>query len=124
MITLEQHLEDHMYVDTYDGWESCECGWREEQERRSESGSIFTHAAHVAATWHEARTVRTVEELDALPIGSVVQEIGEEHTWIRHGSLWHCSCDGTDVPWSSPALFEEQGGEPLLVIWHPEGGAA
>lgn len=54
MITLEQHLEDHMYLDTYDGWESCECGWREEQERLSE-GSIFTHAAHVAATWREAQ---------------------------------------------------------------------
>lgn len=55
-----------MYVDTYDGWESCECGWREEQERRSESGSIFTHAAHVAATWREVEQDERQTEMAAI----------------------------------------------------------
>ena len=29
MITLAQHLAAHQYTDTCDGWESCDCGWRE-----------------------------------------------------------------------------------------------
>ena len=113
MTSLEQHLTDHEYLDTFDGWESCECGWREEIERRSETGSVFTHAAHVADTWRESRTVRTVEELDALPQnsmtldpqGRVWQHIREQ--WVALGRL--------HAPSSVPF--------PVTILWTPEDGA-
>ncbi len=126
MITLERHLEEHEYLDTVDGWESCECGWREELERRSDTGSIFTHAAHVAATWREARTVRTVEELDALPIGSILLDTGgltpSLYTKTRGG--WLLGDDRLWIPWQ--ILRPGDGRMPPvvhLILWTPEGGA-
>lgn len=57
----------------------CACGWHVPDELEEEylDGDVakFTlaHAAHVAAALREARTVWTVEELDALPVGTVTE---------------------------------------------------
>lgn len=106
-LNLEQHLDAHMYVDTYDGWESCECGWREEQERRSESGSIFTHAAHVAATWREARTWTIRSDLDSADPDTVVQCMCEGKPVVL--AINEMCCSGCYYP-------------PYLVVWTPEDG--
>lgn len=122
-ITLERHLAEHV-ADIEAGdldvapFASCACGWH------MRLGYERDWAKHVADTWREVRTVTTVEQLDALPVGSVVQEESEQHTWIRHGWLWHCSCDGCDIEWSTTGLFDEQQREPLLILWTNQDGAA
>ena len=47
---------------------TCMCGWEEPIRGRDVTA---LHRAHVVAAIREARTVRTVGELDALPDGSV-----------------------------------------------------
>ncbi|MGC5258395.1 hypothetical protein ACPXCG_18800 [Gordonia sp. DT218] len=93
---------------------TCACG---------ESMHPNSYAAHVSSVWEEERTIRTVEELDALPVGAVVQELPAEHTWIRHSTAWHCSCDGTDVEWSTAEVVHEATCRPedrLIVLYLPE----
>lgn len=134
MTSLEQHLTDHEYLDTFDGWESCECGWREEIERRSETGSVFTHAAHVADAWRESRTVRTVEELysDDHLAGTTIQEVcpgsGDHeyfecarciypHKWEMSFQCGWCRVGNAyDDDDCTPSL-------PVLILWTPEDGA-
>lgn len=112
MTSLEQHLADHEYLDTFDGWESCECGWREEIERRSETGSVFTHAAHVADTWREARTVRTDDELDALPDLTIVKPFAPLSEAVLASDLADDRLDNQD-----------DDDLPALILWTPEDGA-
>lgn len=57
------------------------------------------HADHVADAWREACTIRTVEELDALPQFAVVRD--------RVGTIWE-NC------WASRIVL------PALLIWHPD----
>lgn len=109
MTTLEQHLAAHASVNP--GEEDahlilCHCGtWFDDEG---------DHRAHVAATWREARTVRTVEELDALPRNSMVldptwrvwQRIREQ--WVALGRL------------HAPPMVPF----PVVVLWTPEDGAA
>lgn len=112
MTSLEQHLTDHEYLDTFDGWESCECGWREEIERRSETGSVFTHAAHVADTWRATRTVRTDDELDALPGLTIVKPFAPLSEAVLASDL---ADDRLDNP--------DDDDLPALILWTPEDGA-
>lgn len=123
MTSLEQHLTDHEYLDTFDGWESCECGWREEIERRSETGSVFTHAAHVADAWRESRTVRTVDELDALPDRSIIR--AEKERGPRTGAtyfekLWRGKWLNLDP--SDRYDGEESLDSDLIIKWFAKGG--
>lgn len=79
----------------------CACGWHVPDELEEEylDGNVekFTlaHAAHVAAALRESRTVRTVEELDVLPVGTVILASG----------------------------YTYELEEPALVLWRPEDGA-
>lgn len=121
MTTLERHLEAHAeIVRSLPDEHSCSCGYG---LGGSDGRVTVRWRAHVSATWREARTVRTVDALDALPAGTVVQEPDADHTWIRHGECWHCSCDGTGVPWSTETLWVDRC-DPLIVLWVPEDGAA
>ena len=69
--------------------------------------------AHVAAAWREACTIRTVEQLDALPAGAIVRSRGEvAYERARTpGSDWYgtnlATVTGSDI------------GLPALCIWHP-----
>lgn len=60
----------------------------------------------IAKGWSKPRTVNSAAELDALPVNTCGVDDGD-HYWIRHSKNWHCSCDGTDVEWSSENLWEE-----------------
>lgn len=122
---IEQHLAAHEYLDILDGWDACECGWREEYERRSETGTIFTHHAHVAATWREARTVRTIDELDALPVGTVIRDVDGA---MYRRSPYSVDDDGRWYPaWTVGNAYERDMGvesreipTPGLIVWTPE----
>ncbi|MEJ9078569.1 hypothetical protein WKY82_09125 [Gordonia malaquae] len=114
MTSLQQHLANHEYLDFFDGWESCECGWREEIERRSETGAVFTHAAHVADAWREARTVRTDEEL---PYGTVIRD---SHGYVLQNTSGH---PGNPSWWGPGDDMSSLPELPALILWTPEDGA-
>ncbi|MGU3650660.1 hypothetical protein [Mycolicibacterium sp. A43C] len=77
--------------------------------------------AHLAAAWRAARAIETAEQLDSLPIGSVVRELEhpvpgiftlEDTTDDQHGAerCWYVVGDGRPT---DPTL-------PALLIDHPE----
>lgn len=81
------------------------------------------HAAHVAAALRESRTVRTVEQLDALPEGTLIAHGGYVLRnrdfcgwWRQVQRLDGGLCDGYDVDQNHIAL-------PALILWHPKDGA-
>ncbi|MGB3602735.1 MAG: hypothetical protein WBA38_04185 [Gordonia sp. (in: high G+C Gram-positive bacteria)] len=106
MTTLEQHLAAHEYT-----FGACGCGQEFEYDSRTLLSTIRdAHRAHVAATWREARTVRTAEELDALPAGSAIRS-GECLMVMDRDKMW--------VPvWNGGPTSDA-----FLVLWTPEGGA-
>lgn len=71
---------------------------------------------HVAAMWREACTIRTAEQLDALPVGAVVRnadgvwETDEPRTWVTPGH---------EAPFGPQLLVL-----PALLVWHPEWDAS
>lgn len=74
----------------------------------------------VAAVVHPE--IRTVEELDALPVGSVAIETRTGHAWVRHSEKWHCTCRvGTDVEWTSQEIAEDHGIAGTRVLFTPGG---
>lgn len=109
MITLEKHLAAHASVNP--GEEDahlilCHCGtWFDDEG---------DHRAHVAATWREARTVRTVEELDALLLVGTILRCGYGRVWEKLPG--HRRFSGMEVG--------KDLGVPALVVWTPEDGAA
>jgi len=82
------------------------------------------HAAHFAEAWREVRMISTVEQLDALPIGSVVRTT-EERVAVKtgerwgnqsgHGSWWSVA-DEDEFDLSSDELDDL----PALLIFHPD----
>lgn len=107
-ITHERHLAEHWpTVHTRAGlhWShmyQCKCGWMPPQDDSRPIEDI--HAEHVAATWREVRTVRTVEELDAIKGGAIL--IDAKGCFVQ-----------TPYRFMDPDL-------PALVVWTPEDGAA
>lgn len=100
----------------------CWCGWST-SIFNSHKTAIALWAEHVDAVLHP--TIETVEELEALPAGTVVLELPTDHVWISHARhAWHCSCDGTDVPWSWDEIWNEvaEVGHTLTVLYTPEDG--
>jgi hypothetical protein len=82
----------------------------------------LAHAAHVAAALRESRTVRTVEQLDALPVGTVVRELATDGFVLEsyHDQIWQETrwlYPGDDDPQDRPGL-------PARVLFLPsEDGA-
>jgi hypothetical protein len=76
------------------------------------------HGEHVAAAYREARTVRTVEELDVLPECPLVRS-DDRQTWECGGSGFDCLSEN-----GSAGLYPtEEVRLPALVLWMP-GDAA
>jgi hypothetical protein len=83
-----------------------------------------THAQHQAEMWREACTISTLEQLDELPIGSVVRTT-EERVAVKtgerwgnqsgHGSWWSVA-DEDEFDLSSDELDDL----PALLLFHPD----
>lgn len=124
MTSLEQHLAAHALYYDEDSADCnvCGCGWKIDGEILDYHGDTTTqiaelHATHVAATWCEARTVRTVEELEALPALTIIREgIGSDGLTKAPSGVWRCDDDLTPFMASSITL-------PALIVWTPEEGA-
>lgn len=122
MTTLEQHLAEHpVTVDDLGRRCACDPDAVRYDGPYPEDEALFyeLHAAHVAATWREARTVRTDEELDALPIGAVVHTTVSEYRRVIDGGEFD-----TEEGWvpigESIAFSHDCIDLPALVLWAPE----
>ncbi|MDH6199224.1 hypothetical protein M2272_005892 [Mycobacterium frederiksbergense] len=85
------------------------CGEEERIER--------AHADHVAAEWVKARTVETVEQLDALPEGAVIHvphKVTASSVEHRHGRWWPSRSTGPYHHGFRDELL------PARLLWHPE----
>ena len=94
-----------------------------------DNGTPWVNREAIAETlvpkgWSKPRTVNSATELDALPVNTCGVDDGD-HYWIRHSENWHCSCDGTDVEWSSENLWEEinLGGPGTFTVLFSPGDA-
>ena len=99
---LKGHREDYDSV-----FPSCECGWTQGDD--SEVGPFWRD--HADALWREVRTIRTVEELAALPEGSVVR--------YHDGSTDQRDVEG-EWSWSWGAMEALLTDGAALLIWHPD----
>lgn len=111
--TLAEVVADHFRCDEWGG-PSWDCG----ADPHCDGGgtSYVDYAEHVQDVWRDACTITTVEQLDALPIGSVVRSLGgtdigdiyvnwaDHHLaslygpWYRSGYEVPCPSDEVDLP--------------------------
>lgn len=110
----------------------CACGWHvpdeleEEYLDGAEAKFTLAHAAHVAAALREARTVWTVEELDALPVGTVA--MAERRVYVLGGGA---TVEPSRVArryskWRANGVVKDLDDLPLpaLVLWTPDEDGA
>lgn len=94
----------------------CACGWELDIANTHRTG-LQLHGEHVEQVWREACTIRTVEQLDALPDRSVVFAANEA-AWIKV-SGW-----SPDEPWwVTGSSIESPSADialPALLIRHPD----
>lgn len=104
---------------------TCMCGWEEPIRGRDVTA---LHAAHVAAALRGSRTVWTVEELDALPAGTVVWT-GDDQVWQRlvGQGVWAWDClseDGSGGPYDHNAVLYAALPPQVRVLHRPDGDGA
>lgn len=97
----------------------CDCGWDWPEQRTYFCGEdariAKAHIEHQAEMWRESCTIRTFEQLDALPALAVISsnpEVtgdGNRWTWERFDEGWFTTAFG-------PAGYPDL---PALLIWHP-----
>lgn len=78
-----------------------------------------TWAEHIESAWREACTIRTLEELNALPVGSIVVTMWDpapHHVMTRFTDGWF-GWPSRDCPLFP--LGAAKGDEWVLLVWHP-----
>lgn len=109
------HGEKRYYMQriTQPGFRSCTCGqWIDEDPAAQFSRKSF--AVHVREAWAEACTITTVEQLDALPVRSVVRDAdGDVHEMDDCG-FWRAPRYPSIL---NAVVF------PARLLWHPEAEA-
>ena len=110
MKTLTDIIAQHASIDGMD----CKCGWRPTAEFVKAAREQW--AAHVAAAYREARTIRIREQLDTLPIVAVIRD--------DDGDEMRCDRIGNRLAWwifgSEDWLRTNGIMLPALVLWRPE----
>ena len=74
------------------------------------------HGQHVAQVWREACTIRTVEQLDALPPETVIKTEGGSIACRHYTGIGVVFGDERPFPWTSSLATELPG----LLLWHPD----
>lgn len=110
--TLADALKDHR--EDYEARiPTCECGW--EQSDDSDHGQFWRD--HAESLWREACSL-SVEQLDSLPLGSVIKVRGLMNGVVKHyPGIWKAS--GFEGAWE----FDEDE-LPALLLWHPDWSAS
>ncbi|ORV19460.1 hypothetical protein AWB94_00010 [Mycolicibacterium canariasense] len=75
------------------------------------AGVLDAHEAHQGDAWREACTIRTAEQLNALPDGAIVADCHHSPVYKQDGIWWFGSQRAAIVP---PYGF------PALLIHHPD----
>lgn len=76
--------------------------------------SVDDLADDLIGVWREACTIRTVEQLDALPEGAVVRRFGfTPQVFERASDLWL-------VPGNDSPDYPGEHMLPALLLWHPD----
>jgi len=76
---------------------------------------------HVTDAWREVCTIRTVEQLDALPVGCVLRDSLPNYPVVLERQDTSDAEDGSSGEWYAvgdgrPAVAHL----PVLLIWHPD----
>lgn len=118
--SLAEVLAKHVDI-TNDEWRnnfmhghpSCACGW----EQNDDSGIGPFWSDHFAEMWRETRMIRTPDQLDALPVGTVLREDYDGTIWTLHDGGKHIDafreCDYLPLLTSAISL-------PARVIHNPD----
>ena len=124
MITLAQHLAAHWLRNSItddtdhddNDWSTyCQCGYRIATTTAADVEAL--HREHVAATWQQARTITTIAQLDALPVGTVVRD--HEADIMVYGPTG----EGESAWWYDGDPYRANEVDlPALVVWRPDGG--
>lgn len=95
-----------------EGARLCSCFWTDGS--LNAQASRLTWAKHVESEWREACTIRTAEQLDALPEQSVVRN-------MAFGVAFECEVENDgSIIWASPGGLRVTAVMlPALLIWHP-----
>jgi len=113
---LAQHLRYQDRPDRGEWRVFCSCESRKWFTEPIEVVNDETYIAHVERVWREACTVKTVEQLDALPVGTVLREDYDGTIWTLHDGGKHIEayreCDYLPLLTSAINL-------PARVIHHP-----
>lgn len=104
--TLAGLVAAHHRVERWDGdWV---CGF---VDCNVSGESAEDYAAHVQDEWVKARTIERVEQLAALPMGSVIVDSSSPQEAFKLRGLWWCPTG--PGPSDDPTL-------PVLLLRHPE----
>lgn len=100
----------------------CSCESRKWFTEPIEVISDETYIAHVEQMWREACTVTTVEQLDALPEGTVIHTVELPEDTCGSGAWTKCRDTGGDWYWWAMDFGEPASEVPLpaRVIHHPD----
>lgn len=97
----------------------CYCGWYSPDEYRTR----IEHPDHVEQMWREACTVTTVEQLDALPEGTVILDADDavlrRNPWRSRPGRWY-PLDGFDAYDRDFGIKIDKIPLPARVIHHPD----
>lgn len=106
-------LQDVLAVHTLAASGFCNCGAQFPVGLRD----VQDWGAHVAAVWRDACTVSSVDQLDALPVGSVVMPLW----YLEAGPCWKLSDGWFAVFIDKPMhpLGSRREGNAVLLVWHP-----
>ncbi|MCA2247577.1 hypothetical protein JF729_07170 [Mycobacterium intracellulare] len=81
-------------------------------------GAVFNsgvaHAEHVNAVWREACTISSADQLDGLPVGTLIRLLAAGIDTCKLGDGWEATGE-----WPSYSGAELAGRLPALVLWHP-----
>lgn len=118
-MTITQTIAAHERVKGIPRAALCSCGW--ESPVRGKQHPREAHADHVVDMLRQARTITTIDQLDALPVETVVRELSRdgfvlEKYWDQVWDEARWLYPGDDDPQPFPSL-------PALVLWRPEDGA-
>jgi len=111
--SLAEVLQDHPILD---GGNGCGCGRWHAWTKDGELNGCWEE--HAQDAWREACAITTVEQLDALPVGSVISLAGGIAELVDTG-------EGDPPEWWIDGQDQGSMGSelPALLIWHPRWAA-
>lgn len=115
LVTYLDKSSGSLWIGSWPTRYRCECGWVSPEADCTRTD----HPEHVQDVWREACTIRTRDELAALPLKTVVVDaVGIPRT-KRHGNS-HMPGGWTHAGNSPLTSTELADGRDMVVAWHPD----